>query len=93
MLSLPVDAGLVERAPATLGRFLERGGWVAWGAVPTDRPVGTDADRLWRELADLWCDLVRAGCDPVRLRRQALVTPACGLACHGVEPGRARCCA
>jgi hypothetical protein len=28
---------------------------------------------------------VRDGCDASRLRRQALVTPACGLAAHAAE--------
>ena len=27
--------------------------------------------------------MVRAGCDPVLLRTQSLITPACGLALHG----------
>ncbi len=82
VLSAPVDAGL-EDAAGTLGAFLDRGGWVAWGAVPTDGPLGTTADRLWRHLSELWCEMVRAGCDPVRLRTQAIITPACGLALHG----------
>jgi len=82
VLSLPVSAGLVSHA-GTLGRFLERDGWIAWGAVPTDEPVGETGDGLWRRLSDLWCGLVREGCDAGRLRRQALITPACGLAAHG----------
>ena len=45
----------------TLGRFLERDGWIAWGAVPTDEPVGETGDGLWRRLSDLWCGLVRGG--------------------------------
>lgn len=68
---------------AELAPFLERGGWVAWGAVPTDGPVGTSADRLWRSLSERWCELVRGGCDPVLLRTQAMITPTCGLARHG----------
>jgi hypothetical protein len=66
-----------------LGRFLERDGWIAWGAVPTHEPVGETGESLWRRLSDLWCALVRDGCDAGRLRRQALITPACGLARHG----------
>jgi hypothetical protein len=38
---------------------------------------------LWKTLVELWCALTRRGCDPLRLRRQALVAPACGLAGHG----------
>jgi hypothetical protein len=81
VLSLPVQADLVSIA-GYLAEFLDDGGWVAWGAVPTDGPVGTGPDRHWRELADLWCGLVQGGCDAIRLRRQAVVTPACGLGLH-----------
>ena len=82
VLSSPVGGGLVDHA-GTLAGYLERGGWVAWGAVPTDGPVGETPARLWRELSVQWCELVQAGCDPALLRRQALVTPVCGLARHG----------
>ncbi len=84
ILSCPVDMGL-EHAATDLAQFLERGGWVAWGAVPTHAPLGTTVDRLWRQLSTLWCDLVAAGgCDPVKLRTQAMITPACGLFRHGI---------
>ena len=82
ILSAPIDMGL-ERSAGSVATFLDQGGWMAWGAVPTDGPIGTTADRLWRQLSELWCELVRGGCDPVRLRSQALITPACGLALHG----------
>jgi hypothetical protein len=81
VLSLPAGAGIDGSAGALAG-FLERGGYVAWGAVPTDGPVGESAARLWRVLSTQWRELVQAGCDPSRLRRQALVTPVCGLALH-----------
>jgi methionine synthase II (cobalamin-independent) len=83
MLSLPVSAG-VGRAAGAVSSFVERGGWLAWGAVPTDGPLGDSVTRLWRHLAAQWCELVQAGCDPVLLRRQAIITPACGLATHTV---------
>jgi len=84
ILSLPTDGG-IEHAAGGLATFLDRGGWVAWGAVPTDRPIGTTVERLWRQLSLLWCDLVtQGGCDPVLLRTQAMITPACGLVHHGV---------
>jgi methionine synthase II (cobalamin-independent) len=66
-----------------LARFLDGGGWVAWGAVPSHRPVGEHPAPLWKALLDVWCELTRRGCDPVQLRAQALVAPACGLAGHG----------
>ena len=84
ILSAPVGADLLPGAGA-LAAFLERDGWIAWGAVPTDRPLGDSVSHLWRDLSAQWCELVQAGCDPVRIRRQALVTPACGLANHHVH--------
>lgn len=83
LLSLPVGAG-AERAAGAIADFVERGGWLAWGAVPTDRPLGSTVERLWRALSLEWCELVGAGADPARLRTQAMITPACGLARHGV---------
>ena len=88
MLSLPVSAG-VGRAAGAVSSFVERGGWLAWGAVPTGGPLGDSVTRLWRQLAAQWCELVQAGCDPVLLRRQALITPACGLATHTIAQANA----
>jgi len=82
ILSLPLETGAVEHSGA-LSAFLERGGWVAWGAVPTTGPLGSTPDRLWQHLSAEWCALTQGGCDPVLLREQALITPACGLALHG----------
>lgn len=82
ILSVPVGMGAVEHGGA-ISAFLERGGWVAWGAVPTSGPLGATPDRLWERLSAEWCGLTQAGCDPVLLREQALVSPACGLATHG----------
>ncbi len=83
ILSLPLGAA-VEQAAGTLSGYLERGGWLAWGAVPTDGPLGTTVERQWRKLSATWCNLVQEGCDPVRLRTQAMITPVCGLATHGI---------
>jgi hypothetical protein len=66
-------------------RFLDGDGWVAWGAIPTDRPVGESAEPHWRRLASVWCELTRRGCDPVPLRARGLITPACGLAGYGAS--------
>jgi methionine synthase II (cobalamin-independent) len=82
ILSLPVATGAIEHAGA-IGAFLENGGWVAWGAVPTNGPLGATPDRLWQQLSAEWCGLTAGGCDPVLLREQALISPACGLALHG----------
>ena len=81
VLSVPVGERLADVA-GYLVRFLERGGRIAWGVVPTDGPIVTTSERSWRQLSDVWCELVRRGCDPVVLRQQSLVTPQCGLGLH-----------
>jgi methionine synthase II (cobalamin-independent) len=81
VLSLPVDSGADAHAGA-IGQFLEGGGWIAWGAVPTSGPLGSTPERLWQHLSAEWCALTAAGCDPLLLREQAIITPACGLAGH-----------
>jgi hypothetical protein len=68
-----------------LARFLDGDGWIAWGAIPTDRPVGEAAEPHWRRLASVWCELTRRGCDPVSLRARGIITPACGLAGYGAS--------
>ncbi len=83
ILSLPLGAGALLHASG-LAAHLDRGGWIAWGAVPTHGPVSTRPEPLWRTLSSEWCDMVRAGCDPVALRRNAMITPVCGLARHGL---------
>ena len=85
IIAIPAEPEHVLPGANVITSHLERGGWVAWGAIPTSKPLGTDADRLWRKLSILWCDLVEGGADPAVLRAQALVSPACGLAGHGVS--------
>lgn len=81
IISVPTAVDIAAHAGA-LGAHLDRGGWVAWGAVPTSGPVGSEPDRLWRSLSETWCELVQRGCEGLALREQALVTPECGLAGH-----------
>jgi hypothetical protein len=87
VVSVPVSADLLDYA-GYLTRFLDDGGTIAWGVVPTGGPVPSRPDRAWRELSDLWCGLVQRGCDPVQLRRRSLVSPECGLASHSVSVAR-----
>ncbi len=87
VISVPASAELVEWA-GYLTRFLDDGGVIALCVVPTDGPIALSAERHWRALSDLWCALVQRGCDPVTLRRQSLITPACGLSTHSVSVAR-----
>lgn len=81
VLSLPVRPEVVDSA-GYLIRFMERGGYIAWGVVPTTGPILGSAERPWRNLTQLWCELVQRGADPALLRRQAIITPECGLSLH-----------
>lgn len=87
VVSLPVSPDLVDWV-GYLARFLDDGGIIAWGVTATDGPVPSTSERQWRALSDLWCSLVRRGCDPVLLRRQSIVTPQCGLAMHSASVAR-----
>jgi methionine synthase II (cobalamin-independent) len=84
LLSAPVGAGLTAVA-GTVAAFLDAGGWIAWGAVPTAAPIGEQASLLWKALSSQWCELVRGGCDPIVVRQQTIITPECGLALHDVN--------
>jgi methionine synthase II (cobalamin-independent) len=84
LVSLPATKDL-RAVGGYLHEFLERGGWIAWGAIATDGPIGVTAGRAWHQLSGLWCDLVQAGADPVALRRQSLITPHCGLGTHSPQ--------
>jgi hypothetical protein len=80
ILSLPVRPEIAESA-GYLMRFMEQGGYIAWGVVPTTGPILTSAERPWRQLCALWCELVQRGADPTLLRSRPS-SPECGLASH-----------
>ncbi len=82
LASTPADANVVGWV-AELADFLDRGGRVAWGAVPVDQPLGTSEELLWRRLSGVWCELVGEGLDPLLLRRASLVSPVDGLGHFG----------
>jgi methionine synthase II (cobalamin-independent) len=81
VVSLPLRTSLAG-ATGYLGRFLRRGGTIAWGVVPTDGPITSSIERLWRDLVSVWSELVANGVDPGELARQSMITPECGLASH-----------
>ena len=63
-------------------RFLERGGALAWGIVPTveEQIVREDESSLVARLDAAMGLLVKKGIDRDLLYERALITPACGLA-------------
>lgn len=59
--------------------YLERGGTMAWGAVPTlDKAFEEDAASLLTRLEKLWMELEQRGIKRELLLKQSLITPACG---------------
>jgi hypothetical protein len=69
-----------------ISSFLERGGIIAWGLVPTKEHTGKETpEGLAAHLRDLFKTLIRAGVDQNRLEEQALLTPACGFGSLSME--------
>jgi methionine synthase II (cobalamin-independent) len=66
--------------PAELTSFLERGGTLAWGIVPTSAAIEkTTAPELLALLDERIGQLADKGLDRARLNAQMLLTPSCGL--------------
>jgi hypothetical protein len=63
----------------SLRGFLERGGVVAWGIIPTlDDPFVESVDSLLQRLDTLWESLFSKGPKRNTVLRQCIITPACG---------------
>jgi len=77
---------LYDRA---LQKFLARGGFLAWGLLPTSptAPPGT-LEEHWVKFTQQVQALAAQGVDRDRLLAQSLLTPACGLGY--LDPARAR---
>ena len=60
-------------------RFIENGGVIAWGIVPTlDDPFKESVNSLIERLFALWDDLFIQGPSRESVFRQSMITPACG---------------
>lgn len=90
VLSLPATSALVPHA-GSVGRFLAGGGWIIWGAVATEGPIGHSSSWSAARLEDLWRELARRGCDLERLRSQSLISSQCGLGGHSTSVARRVC--
>jgi len=66
--------------PKELKAFLERGGILAWGIVPTNEAIlKEDAESLVKRFREGIETLNKKGMDPALLQR-AIITPSCGTA-------------
>jgi len=76
--------------PGQVAEFLERGGWLTWGLVPTQKYTGQETpEGVVRLLDSLIRDLAGRGVPADRLWSQALLSPACGLGSLTPEAARA----
>ncbi|HEY70294.1 MAG TPA: hypothetical protein G4O08_06905 [Anaerolineae bacterium] len=75
--------------PAELHAFLDRGGWLGWGIVPTLDRDAAASETLESLLArfDRGMELLKSkGFDSDLLKRRALITPSCGAGGVLTEP-------
>jgi methionine synthase II (cobalamin-independent) len=69
-------------------RFLDRGGLIAWGLVPTLSPEDLEretCESLFAQWTAKSAQVAAVGIDRDRLMAQALITPACGMGTLSVE--------
>ncbi len=67
---------------ADINVFLERGGWLSWGLVPTGNAELVEqetADSLMRKRDDLGARFEQKGIARDRLMHQMILTPSCGM--------------
>lgn len=70
--------------PTELRAFIDRGGILAWGIVPTAGAAAIGAAALLAQLDRQLTALVHKGVDRDRLVSQSLLTPACGMGSRSV---------
>lgn len=72
-----------------LNSFLERGGILSWGIIPTNsKAVTENVAGLKQRLENNILELVKRGVDETLLRRQSMITPSCGLGTLDLEVSR-----
>ena len=74
-----------------LKRFIERGGVIAWGMVPSvelDKPV--TAEEIISKLDQGVNTLAQKGIDPGKIAAQSILTPSCGLGALGADEAEKR---
>jgi len=60
--------------------FFARGGWLAWGLVPTGEDLHEEtADSLWQRFRGQVQQLAHLGPTPKEILSRSLLTPACGM--------------
>ena len=72
--------------PEEVKNFLEKGGVIAWGIVPTSEKIKDETiDTLHKKLEDRINNLAEKGINPDLIWDQCLLTPSCGTGSLTVE--------
>jgi len=73
----------------SLKEYWGRGGWLAWGLVPTSEALEAETgDTLWQRFSHQVKELESLGLAPQSVLSQALLTPACGMGYLSAEAAR-----
>jgi methionine synthase II (cobalamin-independent) len=70
-----------------LGAFLKRGGWIAFGIIPTSVDIDDeDADSLEKKLRAIFKEVADAGGPAIdALAQRTIITPSCGCGTLSIE--------
>lgn len=72
--------------PNQLKNFLNRGGKIAWGIVPTSEKIEKETvDSLLKKLHNIFINLESQGINKNLLYKSCLITPSCGLGSRSEE--------
>lgn len=72
--------------PEEMKDYLNRGGFIAWGVVPTTENIkDVTLGELEEKLESGLTSLEKAGIPSDKLRAQSLITPSCGTGSLGIE--------
>jgi hypothetical protein len=71
--------------PEPLRAFVDRGGILSWGIVPTSGNEELDASSLLRLLDGHLEQLAARGLDSTQVLRQSMLTPSCGMGTYSVS--------
>jgi len=72
--------------PEEMKDYIDRGGYIAWGVVPTtDKIKDATLEELKEKLESGLTSLEKAGLSGEKLRKQSLITPSCGTGSLGIE--------
>jgi len=76
--------------PEAMGNFMDKGGYLAWGIVPTSKEKADieTVDSLFDKLSEQQERLSRKGIDINLIREKTIITPSCGTGSLPDETGK-----